>query len=140
MVPPNVQVALQKLLNDNNAGEVALGLKLAPGLPAPELALLLDLLKQNAERHPDRLSAVSALYKLSIQKVSGAGAKLIETARSIPPDSLKASVPQNIAEIGQTEPQLRDSAMAALKEIALQNTTKAGKAAGKALESMQKKN
>jgi predicted KAP-like P-loop ATPase len=140
MVPPNVQVALQKLLNDNNAGEVALGLKLAPGLPAPELALLLDLLKQNAERHPDRLSAVSALYKLSIQKVSGAGAKLIETARSTPPDSLKASVPQNIAEIGQTEPQLRDSAMAALKEIALQNTTKAGKAAGKALESMQKKN
>lgn len=140
MVPPNVQVALQKLLNDNNAGEVALGLKLAPGLPAPELALLLNLLKQNAERHPDRLSAVSALYKLSIQKVSGAGAKLIETARSIPPDSLKASVPQNIAEIGQTEPQLRDSAMAALKEIALQNTTKAGKAAGKALESMQKKN
>jgi predicted KAP-like P-loop ATPase len=140
MVPPNVQVALQKLLNDNNAGEVALGVKLAPGLPAPELALLLDLLKQNAERHPDRLLAVSALHKLAIQKVTGAGAKLIETARSIPPDSLKASVPQNIAEIGQTEPQLRNSAMAALKEIAAQNTTKAGKAAGKALESMHKKN
>jgi hypothetical protein len=98
------------------------------------------LLKQNAERHPDRLSAASALHKLAIQKVTGAGAKLIETARSIPPDSLKASVPQNIAEIGQTEPQLRDSAMAALKEIAAQNTTKAGKAASKALESMQKKN
>jgi predicted KAP-like P-loop ATPase len=140
MVPPNVQVALQKLLNDNNAGEVALGLKRAPSLPVPELALLLDLLKQNAERHPDRLSAVSALHKLAIQKVTGAGAKLIETARSIPPDSLKASVPQNIAEIGQTEPQLWDSAMAALKEIAAQNTTKAGKAASKALESMQKKN
>jgi predicted KAP-like P-loop ATPase len=140
MVPPNVQVALQKLLNDTNAGEVALGLKLGPGLPAPELALLLDLLKQNAECHPDRLSAVSALHKLAIQKVTGAGAKLIETARSIPPDSLKASVPQNIAEIGQTEPQLRDSAMAALKEIAAQNTTKAGKAASKALESMHKKN
>jgi predicted KAP-like P-loop ATPase len=140
MVPPNVQVALQKLLNNTNAGEVALGLKLAPGLPAPELALLLDLLKQNAECHPDRLSAVSALHKLAIQKVTGAGAKLIETARSIPPDSLKASVPQNIAEIGQTEPQLRDSAMAALKEIAAQNTTKAGKAASKALESMHKKN
>lgn len=139
MVPPNVQVALQKLLNDNNAGEVALGLKLTPSLPAPELALLLDLLKQNAERHPDRLSAVSALHKLAIQKVTGAGAKLIETARRIPPDSLKASVPQNIAEIGQTEPQLRDSAVAALKEIAAQNTTKSGKAASKALESMHKK-
>lgn len=140
MVPPNVQVVLHKLLTDNNAGEVALGLKLSYALPAPESAMLLDLLKQDAERHPDRLAAVSALHKLAIQKVAGAGAKLIETARSIPADSLKASVPQNIAEIGQTEPQLRGSAVSFLKELAAHNTTKAGKAASKALESMQKKN
>jgi len=101
--------------------------------------MLLDLLKQEAEHHPDRLAPVGALYKLAIQKVAGAGAKLIETARSIPTVSLPASVPHNIAELGQNEPQLRDSAVATLKEIAAQNTTKAGKAASKALESMQKK-
>jgi predicted KAP-like P-loop ATPase len=140
MVPPNVQTALRKLLTDNNAGEVALGLKLAPALPPPELALLLDLLKQDAERHPDRLTAVGVLHKLAVQKVTGAGAKLIETARSIPPDSLKPSVPQNIAEIGQIEPMLRDAAVTVLKELATHSATKAGKAAPKALESLQKKN
>jgi hypothetical protein len=140
MVPPNVQIALRKLLTDNNAGEVALGLKLAPVLPPPELAMLLDLLKQDAERHPDRLTAVGVLHKLAVQKVAGAGAKLIETARSIRPDSLKPSVPQNIAEIGQIEPTLRDAAVTVLKELATHSATKAGKAAPKALESLQKKN
>jgi predicted KAP-like P-loop ATPase len=139
MVPPNVQIALRKLLTDNNAGEVAIGMKLAPALPAPELVVLLDLLKQDAERHPDRLAAVSALHKLAVQKVAGAGAKLIETARAIPADSLKPSVPQNIAEIGQIEPTLRDAAAAVLKELATHSATKAGKAAPKALESLQKK-
>ena len=138
MVPPNVQLALRKLLSDND-GEKALGAKLAQGLSALELPMLLDLLKQEAEHHPDRLAPVGALHKLAIQKIAGAGAKLIETARSIPTASLLASVPHNIAELGQNEPQLRDSAVAALKEIAAQNTTKAGKAASKALESMQKK-
>jgi len=138
MVPPNVQLALRKLLSDNE-GEKSQGLKLAPGLSALELPMLLDLLKQEAEHHPDRLAPVGALYKLAIQKVSGASAKLIDTARSIPAPSLLASVPQNISELAQNEPQLRDSATAALKEIATQNTTKAGKAASKALESMQKK-
>jgi predicted KAP-like P-loop ATPase len=138
MVPPNVQLALRKLLSDNE-GEKAQGQKLALGLSALELPILLDLLKQEAKHHPDRLSPVGALYKLAIQKVSGAGAKLIETARGIPTVSLLPSVPQNISELAQNEPQLRDSATAALKEIATQSTTKAGKAASKALESMQKK-
>lgn len=139
MVPPNVQTALRKLLTDNNAGEVALGMRLAPGLPAPEQAMLLDLLKQDAERHPDRSAAVNALHKLAIQKVAGAGAKLIETAKAIPADSLRASVPQNIAEVGQIDPVLRDAASGVLKEIAVRDATKAGKAAMKALESLQKK-
>lgn len=138
MVPPNVQLALRKLLSDNE-GEKSQGLKLAPGLSALELPMLLDLLKQEAEHHPDRLAPVGALYKLAIQKVNGAAAKLIDTARSIPTVSLLASVPQNISELAQNEPQLRDSATLALKELAAQSTTKAGKAASKALESMQKK-
>jgi hypothetical protein len=122
MVPPSVQLALRKLLSDNE-GEKSQGLKLAPGLSALELPMLLDLLKQEAEHHSDRLAPVGALYKLAIQKVSGAGAKF----------------PQNISELAQNEPQLRDAATVALKEIAAQSTTKAGKAASKALESMQKK-
>jgi hypothetical protein len=138
MIPPNVQLALRKLLSDNE-GEKSQGLKLAPALSASELPMLLDLLKQEAEHHPDRLGPVGALYKLAIQKVAGAGPKLIETARSITPASLLPSVPHNIAELGQNEPQLKESATTTLKEIATQGTTKAGKAAVKALESMQKK-
>jgi predicted KAP-like P-loop ATPase len=138
MIPPNVQLALRKLLSDNE-GKKSQGLKLAPGLSASELPMLLDLLKQEAERHPDRLAPVGALYKLAIQKVAGASAKLLETARSISPSSLLPSVPQNIAELGLSEPHLKDPATTILKEIAAQNTTRAGKAAVKALESMQKK-
>jgi hypothetical protein len=138
MIPPNVQVALGKLLSDN-AGENALGVKLVPGLASAELPVMLDLLKQEAERHPDRLTAVNALHKLGIQKITGAAAKLLEVARSIPAESLVPSVPQNIAELAQHEPQLRAPSLDILKEIAGHDKTKAGKSAAKALETLQKK-
>ncbi len=139
MVPPNVQIALGKLLSDN-AGENGLGTKLASSLPAIELPILLDLLKQEAERHPDRLAATKALHKLGIQKVAGAATKLIEVARSIPADSLVPSVPQNIAELAQHEPQLRGPSVEVLREIAGHEKTKAGRAAARSLETLQKKN
>jgi hypothetical protein len=138
MIPPNVQMALSKLLSDNQ-GEIALGLKLVTGLPAPDLIVLLDMLKEEAERHPDRSAAVSAIYKLGIQKIPGAAAKLIEAARSISAESLVPSVPQNIAELAQNESQLRGISLEVLKEIAGHEKTKAGKAAAKALETLQKK-
>jgi predicted KAP-like P-loop ATPase len=138
MIPPKVQMALHKLLSDN-AGENALGMKLVPGLAGPELPVLLDLLKQEAERHPDRIMAAGALHKLGIQKVAGAGAKLIEVARSITADSLLPSIPQNIAELAQHDPQLRGASTELLKEIAAHPKTKAGKAASRALDSLQKK-
>jgi hypothetical protein len=138
MVPPNVQLALRKLLSDN-PGENTQGVKLAPGLPAHELPTLLDLLKQEAERHPDRKTAAGALYKLGIQKTSGAAAKLIEVARSVPVESLLPSVPQNIAELAQHEQLLRTPAIEVLNEISAHDKTMAGKAAVKALESLQKK-
>jgi len=138
MIPPKVQLALRKLLSDN-AGENALGMKLVPSLSGPELPVLLDLLKQEAERYPDQLMAAGALHKLGIQKVSGAGAKLIEVARSIAAESLLPSIPQNIAELAQHEPQLRGPSTELLKEIAAHHKTKAGKAATKALDSLQKK-
>jgi hypothetical protein len=138
MIPPNVQVTLGKLLSDN-AGENALGVKLVSGLSSAELPVMLDLLKQEAERHPDRLTAVNALHKLGIQKITGAAAKLLEVARSIPAESLVPSVPQNIAELAQHEPQLRAPSLDILKEIAGHDKTKAGKSAANALETLQKK-
>lgn len=97
------------------------------------------MLKQEAERYPDRLPAVSTLYKLGIQKVPGASAKLIEVARNIPADSLMPSVPQNIAELAQHESQLRGASVAILKDIASHEKTKAGKAAVRALETLERK-
>jgi predicted KAP-like P-loop ATPase len=138
MIPPKVQDALRKLLSDN-AGENALGAKLVPALSPQELPVLLDLLKQEAEHHPDRHAPVGALHKLGIQKIPGAAAMLIEVARSIPPDSLDPSVPQNIAELAQHEAQLRQPTVDVLKQLASHDKAKAGKAATKALETLQKK-
>jgi hypothetical protein len=138
MIPPNVREALRKLLSDN-AGENAIGLKLAPGLAPQELPVLLDLLKQEAEHHPDRVRPVSVLHRLGIQKVTGASAKLLEVARTVPAGSLMASVPQNIAELAQHEPQLRAASIEVLTQVAAHDQTKAGKAAGKALDTLRKK-
>jgi predicted KAP-like P-loop ATPase len=138
MIPPNVSEALRKLLSDN-PGENTIGSKLAAGLIPQELPVLLELLKQEAEQHPDRVRPVSALHKLGIQKVAGASAKLIEVARSVPTGSLQPSVPQNIAELAQHEPQLRPASIDVLTQVAGQSQTKAGKAATKALETLQKK-
>jgi predicted KAP-like P-loop ATPase len=138
MIPPNVREALRKLLSEN-AGENAIGMKLAPALPPQELPVLLDLLKQEAEHHPDRVGPVSALHKLGIQKVAGASAKLLEVARIVPVGSLQPSVPQNIAELAQHEPQLRTPSMELLTQIAAHDKTRAGKGALKALETLRKK-
>ncbi|HEY1804876.1 MAG TPA: P-loop NTPase fold protein [Terracidiphilus sp.] len=138
MIPPNVREALRKLLSDN-AGENAIGMKLAPALAPQELPVLLDLLKQEAEHHPDRVGPVSALHKLGIQKVAGASAKLLEVARIVPAASLAASVPQNIAELALHDTQLRTVSIEVLTQIATRDQTKAGKAASKALETLRKK-
>lgn len=138
MIPPNVQLAVRKLLSDN-AGEKAMGVKAALSLSEQDRTSLLDLLKLEAERHPDRGAPVAALHTLAIQKLPGAAPKLIETARSVPAASLQPSVPQNIAELAVHDTGLRSSVLDVLKELAAQDKTKAGKAASKALESLQKK-
>ena len=137
MIPPNVREALRKLLSDN-AGENAIGMKLALGLGPQELPVLLDLLKQEAEQHPDRVRAVSALHSLGIKKVTGASAKLLEVARTVPAGSLQASVPQKIAELAQHEPQLRAASLEVLTQVAAYEQTKAGKSASRALDTLRK--
>ena len=138
MIPPNVREALRKLLSDN-AGENAIGMKLAPGLGPQELPVLLDLLKQEAEQHPDRVRPVSVLHTLGIKKVTGASAKLLEVARTVPAGSLQASVPQKIAELAQHEPQLRAASLEVLTQVAAYEQTKAGKSARRALDTLRKK-
>ncbi|MGA3294678.1 MAG: P-loop NTPase fold protein [Candidatus Acidiferrales bacterium] len=138
MIPPNVQLAVRRLLSDN-AGEKALGAKATLLLSEQERTSLFDLLKLEAERHPDRAAPVAALHTLAIQKVPGAAPKLIETARSIPAASLLPSVPQNIAELALHDADLRSSALDVLREIATHEKTKAGKAATSALASLAKK-
>ena len=114
-------------------------MKLAPGLGPQELPVLLDLLKQEAEQHPDRVRAVSALHSLGIKKVTGASAKLLEVARTVPAGSLQASVPQKIAELAQHEPQLRAASLEVLTQVAAYEQTKAGKSASRALDTLRKK-
>jgi hypothetical protein len=138
MIPPNVQLAVRRLLSDN-AGERAMGAKATLLLSEPDRTALLDLLKQEAEHHPDRSAPVAALHTLAIQKVHGASLQFIETARSIPAASLLPSVPQNIAELALHDTDLRGSALDVLREIASHDKTKAGKAATKALQSLEKK-
>jgi hypothetical protein len=138
MIPPDVQLAIRKLLSDN-AGEKALGVKATLLLSDGDRISLLNLLKQEAERHPGRTAPVGALHTLAVQKSQGAAQMLIEVARSIPAASLSPTVPQNIAELAQHDAGLRDSVSDVLKNIASEDKTKAGKAAAKALETLQKK-
>jgi hypothetical protein len=138
MISPNVQLAVRRLLSDN-AGEKTMGAKAALSLSEQERTSLLDLLKQEAERHPDRAAPVAALHTLAIQKVPGAALTLVETARSVPAASLLPSVPQNIAELALHDVGLRSPALDLLREIATHDKTRAGKAANRALETLEKK-
>jgi hypothetical protein len=138
MIPPNVQLAVRRLLSDN-AGEKAMGAKATLSLSEQDRTSLFDLLKQEAVHHPDRAAPVAALHTLAIQKVPGAATKLIETARSVPAASLLPSVPQNIAELALRDAGLRSSALDVLRETATHDKTKAGKAATRALETLEKK-
>jgi hypothetical protein len=138
MIPPHVQIALQKVLSDN-PGEKEIGLKAVHALGEPDKTLLLGFLKEDAERHPDRSAPTSALHSLAVQKVPGAAMTLVDTARKIAPDKLSPVVPQNIAEIAQHQSELMKPVRAALEEIAKSEHTKGGKAAAKALETLNKK-
>lgn len=137
MTPPRVQAVFRKLLSEN-AGESASGLRTSLSMQPQELQILLDLLRKEAENHPDRPPAVAALHKLAIQKVPGAALQLFEVARRVPAASLLPSVPQNIAEVAQVERQFHSDAVDLLKEIA-KHRTRSGKAAQKALETLERR-
>jgi predicted KAP-like P-loop ATPase len=137
MIPPNVQLAARKLLSEN-AGEKAQGVKATLLLSDQDKTSLMDLLKQEAERHPGRAEPVGALHTLAIQKTPGAAQILIEVARNIPAASLYSTVPQNIAELAKHDAGLRDSVIDVLRKIANESKTKAGKAAVSALAALEK--
>jgi predicted KAP-like P-loop ATPase len=138
MIPPEVQAAIQSILSDNG-GEQAKAVKAVQQFSEPNRLLILDLLKQEAERHIDRKESTSGLHTLAVNKVPGAAQKLFETARSIPASKLRPAVPNNIAELAQVEPALRSQAVAVLTEIAKSEATGAGKAAKLALGTLAKK-
>ena len=138
MTPPDVQAALQAILSEN-PGEQTRGTQLAQKLSPPNSQMLLDLLKQEAVRYPDRRQATAGLHTLAIHKLPGAAHKLLETARAIPLQKLSPAVPQNIAELAKHEPGLRDGAKALLGEIAKSDSTPAGRAAKSALQTLERK-
>jgi hypothetical protein len=138
MISPEVQAALQMILSDN-AGENANGTKVVQAFPEKNKVLTLDLLKQEAERHPDRKQAAAGLHRLAINKIAGAAERLIEAAKTIPASKLLPTVPNNIAELAKSDPSLKVSAAAVLSELSHQETTRAGKAAKAALASLAKK-
>ena len=137
MIPPRVRAAFDKLLSDNK-GETSIGATLAKGLDPTERQTLLSCLMEEAERHPDRPGAPSALHRLAVDQFEGAGAALIRISTILPASRLSPTVPQNIAEIGKTDLSLKISAAEALTNIAKQGTTKAGKSAARALETLTK--
>ena len=102
MIAPEVQAALQMVLSEN-AGENANGTKVVQAFPEKNKTLILDLLKQEAERHPDRKQAAAGLHRLAVNKVAGAAARLIDAAKVIPASKLLPTVPNNIAELAKSE-------------------------------------
>jgi hypothetical protein len=127
------------MILSENAGEHASGTKVVQAFAEKNQVLTLDLLKQEAERHPDRKEATAGLYRLAINKIPGAAERLIDAAKTIPAAKLQPTVPNNIAELAKTEPGLRSSAMTVLTPLSQQETTRAGKAAKTALATLVKK-
>lgn len=134
MLPPDVQAVLRLVLS-SNGGEQAVGTKNAASLSDKSKLLLVDQLKQEMERFPDRREASSALYRLAIAKHPSAANRLIDAATTIRPEKLSPSVANNIAELAKSEPVLMVQATTLLATVA-QNDTPAGKAAKIALRSL----
>lgn len=133
MVSPLVRRLLDQLIRDNE-GEQAVAVREALRLEQDERESLLELLQQQVERHPDQISGPEALFKLADQGLTGAAQTLFLAVRNAPSGELQPGVVSRIEILGKSHASLTDHAKEVLDHLRTKISTRAGKAAEKALK------
>jgi hypothetical protein len=128
MVSPLVRRLFDQLTGDNE-GEQHMASRNALRLEAPEREALLELLRQQVERHPDRLSGPVALTLLTEKKVEGAAATLFAALTSADADALDPGVAFRLQTLGKSDSALVDGTRRVLEHLRGKKGTKVGKAA-----------
>jgi len=105
MVSPFVRRLLDQLLGDNE-GEQHIAVREATKLDETEREALLQLLQQQVERHPDRLTGPAALTLLAENKLKGAAQTLFSSLRNANAKRLAPGIAFRIQELGTADPKL----------------------------------
>lgn len=134
MISPFVRRLLEQLISGKK-GEMQIAVKEAVDLEETERDVLLQLLEEHMERHPDRKDAAEALRNLFIEhRMDSAAKKLFTAIRRSPPVHLHAGVAQRVKEIAEFDTRFREEGYQVLQELAKSSTTRVGKAAQAILE------
>jgi len=134
LVSPLIRHLFDQLVSDNK-GEMILACKEAANLGETERQVLLQLLQQHLERHPDRKEASEALRNLAIDhKIDAAALTLFAAVKNASATHLLPGVAERIKEIANFHPRFKDQGYNLLQELAGKDSTRVGKAAQIALK------
>lgn len=133
MVSPLVRRLFDQLTGENE-GEQHMAARESARLEAPERESLLELLRQQVERHPDRIAGPAALTLLAENKLEGAAATLFSALTGADTRALEPGVAFRLQALGKGDTELSEGARRVLEHLRARKETKVGKAAEKALK------
>lgn len=133
MVSPLVRRLFDQLTGEND-GEHHIAARESAKLEVSERESLLELLRQQVERHPDRIAGPAALTLLAENKVEGAASTLFAALMSADANSLEPGVAFRLQALGKGDPALGEGARRVLEYLRAKKDTTVGKAAEKALK------
>lgn len=134
MVSPNIRRLFDQLVT-GNTGEVNLAAETIKKLDDQDTSILLGLLKEQLERHPDQLDGYKAITRLAREKIAGAGASFFSYIRTISAGQIPAGAAERIKQIGDIDKDLEFEARNILNHFAEKHPkTRIGAASKTALE------
>lgn len=133
MVSPLVRRLFDQLTGENE-GEQHMAARESARLEAPERESLLELLRQQVERHPDRIAGPAALTMLAENKLEGAAATLFSALTGADAGALEPGVAFRLQALGKGDPELSEGARRVLEHLRARKETRVGKAAEKTLK------
>jgi len=133
MVPPSVRRLFNQLVGGNE-GEANIAGRQTRELDQAEQEILLQMIQQHLEHHPDELAAVRAFDVLIEYKVPQAAESFLKCVGGAPVNRLEPGVPNRIDALRKSDPHLQQKAEEVLRHIASDTKTKAGKAAERLLK------
>ena len=130
MVSPLVRHLFDQLTSDND-GEKNIAIREAADLDSAEREVLLQLLQQQVERHPDRITGPDALSRLMESGFRSAATVLLTAVKNAPVRQIHPGVANRIQLLGKKDHSLASSVNEMLMYLASHADTQVGKAAAK---------